>query len=231
MLVQNIKKSITHLFFPHNCLGCSSDVLDDKELLCAQCLNHLPYTQFLEKSNNPIDKIFYGRIPIQQAGACFYFTKDSVIQLLMVQLKYRGNKDAGYFLGKLLGYQLAKSAHFSNIDVIIPLPLNAVKEYKRGYNQALIICEGIVSVWDKPILNHIVERIVFTSTQTHENRENRWKNMKDVFKVAQPDQLKNKHILLIDDVITTGATLEACAASILEIDGTLLSIATVAYTL
>ena len=149
----------------------------------------------------------------------------------MVQLKYKSNQQAGIYLGKRLGEQLNVSERFNDVDAIIPLPLNPKKEFKRGYNQAKIICDGIVSVWNKPIIDDAVVRTHFTETQTHQDRIHRWQNMQSVFSISHPKVLKNKHILLIDDVITTGATLEACAAAILKISGTKLSIATVAYTI
>lgn len=201
------------------------------ELLCTQCKTELPYTNFFDTSANPIEKIFYGRLKIELAAANFFFTKDSLLQHLIVQLKYKGNKEAGYYLGKLMGLELKKSFRFQTIDAIIPLPLNEKKEFKRGYNQAAIICEGIASIWQKPMLQKVVERVVFTETQTHENRIQRWQNMEGVFKVIHPELLENKHILLVDDVITTGATLESCGSEILQIRNTKLSIATVAYTL
>lgn len=229
--IQHISEAIDHFIFPHTCLGCSSDLLIKEDLLCTSCFAQLPFTHFFNQSPNPIEKIFYGRLNLEHAAANLFFTKDSLLQQLMVQLKYRGNKDAGYYLGKLMGLSLQQSNYYQTIDAIIPLPLNAKKEFKRGYNQAQIISEGISIVWNKPILNHAVERPIFTETQTHENRIQRWKNMEGVFTVINEDAIKNKHILLVDDVVTTGATLESCGAEILKIDGTKLSIATVAYTL
>ncbi len=230
-LIQTFIDSFNQIIFPHTCLGCSSDILLKDELLCVKCNNELPYTGFIENSPNPIEKIFYGRLAIEKAFSSFFFTKDSLVQHLIVQLKYKGNKEAGYYLGKLLGLELKKSVLYQDIDAIIPLPLNEKKEFKRGYNQAAMICEGIYEVWQKPILNKAIKRIVFTETQTHENRIQRWQNMEGVFNVIDEDALKNKHILLVDDVITTGATLESCGNEILKISGTKLSIATVAYTL
>lgn len=230
-LFQEIKDGFNQIIFPHTCIGCSSDILLKEDLLCAECRTALPYTHFFEKSPNPIEKIFYGRLKVEQAAANFFFTKDSLLQHLLIQLKYRSNKEVGFFLGKILGHELKKSTLYNDIDAIIPLPLNEKKEYKRGYNQAQIICDGIVEIWEKPILNNVVKRVVFTETQTHENRMQRLQNMEGVFKIVDEELLKNKHILLVDDVITTGATLESCGNEILKTAGTKLSIATVAYTL
>lgn len=220
----------THLFFPHNCLGCGSDVLANGAVLCMQCFSQLPDTGFIQQPNNPVEKIFYGRTNIQAAGSAFYFTKESMIRNLMVELKYRDNKEAGYFMGKLLGMQLAATERFNTVDAIVPLPLNAKKERKRGYNQAAVIAEGIQAEWSRSILTKAIGRKIFTNTQTQKGRIERWENMQDVFEVTDAGALAGKHILLIDDVVTTGASLEACAAPMLQVPGVTISIATVAYT-
>ncbi len=229
-LISNISSSISHLLFPHNCLGCATDVLNDDDLICARCLTELPSTNFFSSTDNPIEKIFYGRMKIEHAAAGFYFTKDSLMQHLLVQLKYKSNREVGVYLGKLIGYQLMQSNRFNDVEALIPLPLNTKKEFKRGYNQSMVICEGIAKVWQKPILKDAVVRTVFTETQTHENRINRWQNMDGVFAVMNPSAIENKHILLVDDVVTTGATLEACGSMMLQTINTKLSIACVACT-
>ncbi|MEP6465428.1 MAG: phosphoribosyltransferase family protein [Parafilimonas sp.] len=229
--VKNYINDFLHLLFPHTCIGCNTDVLNNDAVLCAECLNSLPETGFLSAAGNPVEKIFYGRIPVEKAGSAFYFNKDSVLQNIIIQLKYKSNQQAGIFLGKLLGYQLINSKRFDDVDIIIPLPLNERKLYKRGYNQSLAIVKGITSVWHKPVVTNAVERISFTETQTHKTRIARWQTMEGVFKVSQPALIENKHVLLIDDVVTTGATLEACSAAILKITSVKLSVATVAYTI
>lgn len=221
----------SHLFYPHNCEGCGTDVLSDKYFLCARCLHALPETGFFQKAVNPIEKLFYGRLTISNAAADYYFTKESLLQHILIQLKYKGNREAGYFLGRKMGYALLKTERFRDIDVMVPLPLNPKKEHMRGYNQAAVICEGIREVWPRPVFKDAVTRTRFTETQTQQNRINRWQNMEGVFRVSQPEALENKHVLLIDDVITTGATLEACGAVLLEIPGISLSIAAAAYTI
>ncbi len=230
-IFSTISESLSHLFFPHICLSCSTDILNTKDKLCAKCFSELPTTDFFKTANNPIEKTFYGRMKIENAGAGFYFTKESLLQHLLIQLKYKGNKDLGIYLGKLLGYQILASKRFNEIDALVALPLNSKKEFKRGYNQALKICEGVSEIINKPIIEHAVTRTIFTETQTHENRINRWQNMDGVFSVTNTNKIDGKHILLIDDVITTGATLEACGSEILKTKNTKLSIATVAYTI
>ena len=220
-----------HLFFPHNCAGCGSDILENTAFLCAECFQQLPPTVFFSKPKNPVEKIFYGRIKVESAGSAYYFSKESLLHHLIVALKYQGNKNAGIYLGKLLGNEVVLAERFNDIDMIVPLPLNEIKEKKRGYNQAMVIAKAIAEVMNKPVCADAVIRTVFTETQTHKNRISRWRNMEGVFEVRTPEILAGKHVLLIDDVITTGATLEACGAEILKVPGTKLSVATVAYTI
>jgi len=221
----------SHLLFPHYCEGCGTAILQDDDLLCAKCLHQLPYTAFINAAGNPVEKIFLGRVEITAAAAAFYFTKDSLIQHLMIGLKYRNNKNVGLFLGKLMGYELQKSERFNDVDILVPLPLNPKKERERGYNQAAVICEGIASAFQKPVVKNAVARTQFTETQTTQNRIHRWQNMEGVFSVTEEQAIKDKHILLVDDVITTGATLEACGSVLKKVKGTKISIATVAYTI
>jgi ComF family protein len=202
-------QSLLHLFFPHNCEGCGTGLFDEKKFLCPRCTHRLPATSFFALRGNPVEKLFYGRMPLTHGGAAYYFSKNSLLQHLLIQLKYRNNPEAGYFLGRMMGGLLGQEPVFSAIDLLLPLPLNRKKEFKRGYNQAALICDGISAVWQKPVLYDAVERIRFTETQTKQNRVSRWQNMEGVFHATNPQLLQNKHILLVDDVITTGATLEA----------------------
>jgi ComF family protein len=191
----------------------------------------LPETKFFQQPGNPVEKAFFGRLRVENAAALYYFTKQSMVQELMVQLKYHQNRHAGLFFGRMIGYALRSEPRFADIDLLVPLPLNAKKEFTRGYNQAEVICEGIHEVWPKPLLTKAIQREKFTDSQTTQNRLSRWQNMEGVFEVKQPDQLTHKHILLVDDVMTTGATLEACGQNIITLPGCKLSIATAAYTL
>lgn len=229
--VKNYLEDFLHLFFPHNCVGCGTDILNNDDLLCAYCLTQLPETGFLAMPANPVEKIFYGRLPVQHAGSAFYFNKDSLLQHLIIQFKYKNNREAGIYLGKILGRAIRDAVRFDDTDVIVPLPLNEKKLFKRGYNQASMLAKGIAEVWQKPIIENAVERIQFTETQTHKNRITRWQTMEGVFKVTDESVLKNKHVLLLDDIITTGATLESCGAAILKTESTKISICTLAYTI
>lgn len=229
--LQSYLSDFAHLFFPHNCVGCGSDVVEQNQIICGSCFLRLPETNFFNYSNNTVEKIFAGRIKLEDAGSAYYFTKHSILQNLVFELKYRGNKEVGLLLGELTARQMSNCRRFEEVDIILPLPLNKQKEKKRGYNQAAMIAQGISRVLNKPLMTDAVARNIFTETQTHKDRVSRWKTMQDVFEVSKPEALKGKHILLVDDVVTTGATLEACGQTILNIPETKLSIATVAYTI
>ena len=210
------------------CTGCGSDLLGKDDLLCAACINILPHTGYEQYPNNPIERIFYGRVSLVSAHSEFYFTKGELIQHLIHGLKYKGNKDIGVFLGKMIGDKMFLSGRFPSIDYLIPLPMFADKEFKRGYNQATVICNGISEAMNIPVLNGNVIRSYATETQTKKHRAERWDNVAESFKINDPSALQDKHLLLVDDVITTGATLEACAQVILSSANTRISIVTLA---
>ncbi len=227
--LKNIFSSTLHLFYPHTCTGCGSDLLEENILLCLKCIHNLPHTHFAALANNPVEKYFWGRIPLEAAYSEFYFSKEFLVQQLIHQLKYKSDTSIGFYLGEMMGRTLLKSGRFNSIDAIIPLPLYADKERKRGYNQAAILGNGISSIINKPVLNETVIRRHATETQTRKHRTERWENVKDSFMVNNDKDLAGKHLLLVDDVVTTGATLEACGNIILEVPGSKLSIATLAY--
>jgi len=226
MLLTDIKKSLLHLMFPHVCAGCGTDVLDSEQPICLRCLEALPRTHFEQYHSNPVEKIFWGRLPLVAATAQYYFTKGALIQRLMHQFKYKGDKALGFYLGQQIGMSLAQNNRFADIDALVPLPLFAAKERARGYNQASVLCEGIAEVLQKPILRNNIIRMTHTETQTKKNRMERWQNMEGRFEVADAKSMLGKHLLLVDDVVTTGATLEACGRILLEVGDVRLSVAT-----
>ena len=227
--LKNIFSSTVHLFYPHTCTGCGSDLLAEDNLLCLKCIHNLPHTNFAALANNQIEKDFWGRINLEAAYSQFYFSKEFLIQHLIHQLKYKGDTKIGFYLGEIMGKTLLKSNRFSTIDALVPLPLYADKEHKRGYNQATVICNGMSAAMNIPVLNDAIVRKQATETQTRKHRTERWENVKDSFKVAKPGELSGKNLLLVDDVVTTGATLEACGHVILQQGDVKLSIATLAY--
>jgi ComF family protein len=190
----------------------------------------MPLTRFEFYAANPIEKIFWGRISIESASAHLYFTSGSFIQHSLHLLKYKGRKDIGIYFGQQMGVSLNFSARFKDCEIIIPLPLFTASEKKRGYNQAAMIAVGISQKLKIPLMPDAVLRIKKTETQTHKSRIQRWKNMESTFKIPDPQKISGKHILLVDDVVTTGASLEACAQVLLTCPGVRVSIACLAHT-
>ena len=223
--LKEIKDSFLHLLFPHVCSGCGSDILNEESVLCMRCIDAMPETNFEIHPNNPVEKSFWGRLALAGATAQFYFTKESLMQHLMHQFKYKGNKELGLQLGRIMGGQIKKSGRFE-ADALIPLPLFPAKEKRRGYNQATVLCEGMAETMSIPVLDKVIIRPQHTETQTKKGRIERWKNMEGKFILSNPDAICNKHLLLVDDVVTTGATLEACGIELLKAEGVRLSVAT-----
>jgi ComF family protein len=228
---KNILLDLAHLFFPHTCLGCGSDLVGRHQMLCLHCLEELPQTNFMQYENNPVEKIFHGRVPVFEAASLLYFSKDSVLQHLLHQFKYRGKKEIGLFFGRMMGVAMAASGRFRCVDLVIPLPLFAAREKKRGYNQAAVLCDGISTITSLPVVKNAVARIMPTESQTHKNRIERWQNIAGSFAITKSPEIAGKHLLLVDDVVTTGATLEACAVELLRAGGSAVSIVTLAYTI
>lgn len=227
--MQRLKKifdDTIHLFYPHICNGCGSDLLSPDNLLCVKCITNLPRTNFANTPGNPVEKIFWGRLPIKAAHSEFYFAKESLIQYLVHQLKYKNNREVGIHLGEMMGKSLLNSNRFKSIDAIIPLPLYPDKERKRGYNQAAIICKGMSDVMNIPVIVNKLTRQRYTETQTKKHRIERWENVEGSFILKRPENLQGMHLLLVDDVVTTGATLEAGGTALLKAEGVTLSIAT-----
>jgi ComF family protein len=230
MLIKTAIDSLTHLFFPHICAGCGTDVINKDQLLCLACTDRLPLTNYYAHADNPVEKTFWGRIPLNHAASYLYFNKDSIVQQLMHQFKYKGNQEIGLYFGRKMGSAVLSAARFQPPDFLVPLPLHPQRQKKRGYNQAEVLCRGMAQSLAIPVLEQAVIRTMQTETQTHKNRESRWQNMEGKFILNHPSLLENKHVMLVDDVITTGATLEACGVELLKARGLLLSIATLAYT-
>ncbi len=227
--VPSFIQDVLHLLYPHLCIGCGSDLLEPQETLCLYCNNELPKTAFASLENNPVEKILLGRLPIEAAHSEYYFSKGQLIQHMIHALKYKGNKAVGQFLGAQIGSTLLQSSRFKHIDLILPLPMFAAKEYKRGYNQATIIAQGIAAQMNKTCQNNLLYRTHATQTQTTKDRSTRWENVRKSFGIKDPHSVKGKNILLVDDVITTGATLEACGQLIADIPQTKLYIVTAAF--
>lgn len=227
--VKDISEALLHLMFPHLCASCGGDLPDKKRLLCLRCIHDLPQTNFQDLPANPVEKIFWGRLDLYSAFAHYYFTKGSSIQRLMHLFKYKGEQELGLQLGKLMGDKIFQNERFP-VDALIPLPLYEKKEKLRGYNQAAVLCEGISSILKIPVVKNAIIRPEFTETQTRKGRIERWKNIEGRFSVNKPELIAGRHLLLVDDVVTTGATLESCGAELLKVEGVQLSVGALCYS-
>lgn len=220
---------LKYLFYPDICAGCGRPLVKKEKTICLDCFTKLEFRTDMLEEDNPIAKLFYGKVSVHHAMALFYYHKQALIQKLLFDLKYHQKPEIGWWLGNMLARQMLNSPLLKNIDFLIPVPLHPRKLKKRGYNQAQIICEGIKEkIPELDIETDVLVRSVFTETQTRKNTWERFKNVKEVFVIKKPDVIKNKHILIVDDVITTGSTIEACARKILEIEGTKVSVAAIA---
>jgi ComF family protein len=219
------------LFFPRLCAVCGKSLIFCEKLLCLGCLSDLPRSGFWAREENPVTTLFddWKEVAITHACAYLCYTKESAYHPLLHRLKYKGEPQIGQELGRWFGSELIQSTIYQNIDIIVPVPLHPKKERKRGYNQSFVIAEGIAEVTGWCVESGALKRIRHTATQTLLNREERQKNITGAFALAAPERIQEKHILLIDDVLTTGATLQACAAELCKASGCKIYIATIAY--
>ncbi len=217
------------LIFPQVCVACGKSLYKNEQSICTYCVYHLPKTNFHLDNENPIAKIFWGRINIHSASAMYGFNKGGKVQHLIHQLKYKGQKEVGVAVGKIYGHELKQHENFKTVDTIIPVPLHPKKQKKRGYNQSESFAEGLAESMKVDADFNTLFRAYESETQTRKSRFSRWKNVETIFHLKDPGKFKGKHILLVDDVITTGATLEACAQTLQRIPDIKISIATIAY--
>ncbi len=219
--------SLVNLIYPLTCSACDRVLLQNEYLICTVCLYHLPGTGFTKMIDNPVARLFWGRVRLTYATSMYYFYKGGKLQNMIHKLKYKGQFEIGVLLGTLLGRELNDS-FFRMVDVVIPVPMHKQKMKKRGYNQSELIASGISRQMKKPLDVLSCIKTVKNETQTNKSRFERWQNVEGIFTITDKDKLKYNHILLVDDVVTTGSTLEACAHELLKIEGVKVSIATVA---
>ncbi len=217
------------LLFPQLCTACGQSLVANEHLICTKCRLTLPRTGFHLQADNIVAQQFWGKIELQSAYALFYFAKGGKVQNLMHHLKYKGIKELGNLAGEMAGSELIRNDVFKTVDVIIPVPLHKKRLRERGYNQSAHFAYGLAKTLNAAVDEDNLVRVAATETQTHKSRFERFNNMQEIFKIKFPENLKGKHVLLVDDVITTGSTLEACGIQLLQIEGVKLSIATIAY--
>jgi ComF family protein len=224
-------EDLLSLLFPESCYACDGAMARGEKYICTKCNIKLPYTDYhLHGATelNPLQRRFWGKVQIQYAFAYLLFTPKGRVQHLLHKLKYKGAKDLGEHLGFRYGSVLSEYQYNDKFDLIVPVPLHKYKLRRRGYNQSECIAKGLADSMKLPIDTNALVRTLDTDTQTRKNRLDRWQNVEQVFKVRNPDEVKEKHILLVDDVMTTGATLEACTASLLAAGASQVSVVTIA---
>lgn len=221
-------EDLLSLFFPHLCLACERNAPPYGTHICTSCKATLPESNYHIRKDNPFTEKFWGRIDLHAGTAMYLFTKESRVQHLIHNLKYNRKQEVGTILGRKLGTTLQQAPLFAGVDVIVPVPLHIRKLRIRGYNQSEVFAEGISESFGRPCIGDGMRRVVHSASQTKQSREARLHNVGEVFEVNKPKSLERKHILLVDDVLTTGATLETCASRLLELPGTRVSMATIA---
>lgn len=217
------------LIYPNLCICCNESLVKQEKMICTRCAIGLPRTYYHLNNENPVSQLFWGRVNIEKATSFFFFQKGSKYQKLLHHLKYKGEREVGVVLGSMFGADLNAINFQGNIDYIVPVPLHRRKQRQRGYNQSEAIAEGMSKTLDIKVISNNLYRKYYSATQTRKGRFERWENVNELFAQKTPELFANKHILLVDDVVTTGSTLEACARAILESENAKVSIATLAF--
>ncbi|MFN7326204.1 MAG: ComF family protein [Chitinophagales bacterium] len=221
--------AFVHLFYPQLCVACNAAMpSSSRQCFCFSCRSKIEPTTFHESKENDISERLWGRLPIESAAALYYFDKKGPVQLALHHLKYKNQPDIGKRLGRLLGTQLYSSPLFQDINCIVPVPLHPKKERKRGYNQSMAFALGLADALQLPVYDNTLARQQDTVSQTNKHRMERFQNVGQVFLLKQTKDIAGKHVLLVDDVLTTGATLEFCGNLLLSVPGVKISIATIA---
>lgn len=228
MQVMTIFEDIRELLLPRSCVMCGERLSKYEHWLCCNCLRRLDLVKIVDVEDNPIQRLFLGQIPIERA-ASYFFHEGEKTRTLLHRLKYFDQPDIGVYLAHLMAEDLVKKNFFDGIDVLIPMPLHWKRLWKRGYNQSRYICQGIREVTDIPIDSGIVERIVNNPTQTHLYTTERKTNVEGIFRLKHPERIKGRHVLLVDDVITTGATTMECAKELMTAGDIRISIVSLSY--
>ncbi len=233
MLVQNIRRmaeDVWTLIFPRTCCACGATLYRGENVICIKCLIDMPRTNYHKIMNNEVEKQFWGRVPIVRATSHFFFVKGSRYQHLLHSLKYKGRGDVGEFMGVEMGHDLTSDPDFASIDIIVPVPLHPAKLRKRGYNQSEMIANGLALSMHKPVNTTVLRRNRFTETQTRKSRIDRWNNVSNVFTAEHDSTIDGRHVLIVDDVLTTGATIEGCANALIAANPRVrISVATLAF--
>lgn len=209
-------QALLHLFYPHACEGCGQELSRTEKILCIRCELQLPLTGFHNIAENPAERMFWGRVPMQRVTAGYFFYHQGILQRLVHAFKYKKRSDIAVFLGRRLGFQLKENDWWKDVTALAPVPLHPMKQRHRGYNQAALLAEGMAEVLGCRVWPDALARNAFTETQTRKSRIDRWTNVENIFAWKNGALKNSAHVLLVDDVMTTGATLEACAHAVLR---------------
>jgi len=219
------------LISPRLCVVCGQRLAVSEETLCSKCNLHLPRTGFASNPyENLMAKTFWGQIPLERAAALFYYEPHAETANIIYELKYKNHPEAGLTMGRMTARELQRSGFFEGIDAIVPVPLARKREHQRGYNQSLEIARGVSQITGLPILNKVVRRTAFEGSQTQKSRQERNENVEKVFELADGDSISGKHLLVVDDVVTTGATVIACGKQLTKAGGVRLSVLSLGFT-
>lgn len=224
----NFLKGLVDLFFPEVCIYCSQTLVKTEKVICTFCEAQLPVAEFESFSDNKIIKSMWGRVNVEFAGSYLHFRKGGITQQILHFLKYKNRKDIGWYFGNRLAHFIKNEDFVKNADFIIPVPLHKTKLRKRGYNQSAEICKGLSEVLRIPVSENNLLRITNTQTQTRKKRFERWTNVSTNFIIKNPEFYEGKNLLLVDDVFTTGATIEACCQPFLNINNVKIGIVVLA---
>ncbi len=230
MIVRNVFKSLINLFFPKVCCGCKSFLLESEYVICTVCRHELPLTQFHLNPKNEGYQKFYGRITVEHVSTFLYFHKKGIVQEMIHSLKYRGREEIGTLLGNWYAEELKSLPVFETIDYIIPVPLHKKRFRERGFNQVTTFGKALSNQLSIEYNEDILLRKIYSKTQSKKNLLDRMKGAESVFDIEFSEIHHNKHFMIIDDVLTTGATLENCALALLKIPGARISIVTMAMS-
>lgn len=223
--IKLISTSLIDLIYPQHCEICNIDLNTKEQFLCLGCKFDLPYISQSKQTLETLEKLFWGRVDVENVIALLNYQKGNQTQKILHQLKYHNKTKLAIHFGEMIGELITNS---NNIDFLIPVPLHPKKQRIRGFNQAKVIANGIHTTTNIPINEKILIRNTFNSSQTNFSKFDRWDNVKSIFSIVKPELLKNKHVVLIDDVLTTGATIEACVQELLKVEGCKVSIAVLA---
>ena len=219
------------LISPRLCVVCGSRLAVTEETLCSKCYLHLPRTDFgHDLYENVMAKLFWGQMAIEKATALFYYEPHAETAQILYEMKYKNHPEIGVVMGRMMAKELMRSGLFEGIDAIVPVPLARKRERQRGYNQSLELAKGVSEVTGLPIANKVVRRTKFVGSQTQRGRWERNENVENVFELVNSDSISGKHLLLIDDVVTTGATIIACAQEMRKASNVKFSVLALGYS-